>query len=107
MRPFVPDIAELKDQGPLGPAEGVAKYFVPGIRHQLEQSGHVPFGDGLFCQHAIFSGEASGDLDGLCLIFAFELALDERREPGSEQFHCFAYALLVGNGHGLLLGFLK
>ena len=92
--------AQLTDEATLGGPEDGAKDIVPGLPHQLEQSGDVPLGDGLVRQQRVFRiaaqlvGILPAGLDG-----TLDLALDERSESDLEQVQRLADALVIGDGH--------
>ena len=74
-------VAQFADQTTFGVAEGLAENIVPGLPHELEQRGRVPFGNRLLRVQAVLAHEAAGFGRSAVFVSARELALDERAEP--------------------------
>src|SRR5687767_6507544 len=103
MRPFVAHVTQLAHQRALSLAERLAKHVVPGIPHQAQEYRYVP-GSERSVGIEPFAGHEALRLDE-CLSFVevLELPLDKGCEPRLEQFHRFAHAFVVRDGHGVIL----
>ena len=108
VRPLVAPGAKLRHQAAFGEAEGVPEHVVPGLPHQPEQAGGVPVRHRPVRQRRVL-GKAPDRVHahGPGLDPLDHLALDKGRETGAEQLHRPADALVVGGGHGFLLGMAR
>ena len=91
---------QLADEAAFRRTQNPAKYVVPGLPHQLEQSGHVPRGRGLVGQHRVLGVVA--ELEGVepaRLQGGLDLAIDERAEARLEQVQGLADSFVIGDGH--------
>ena len=108
MCPLVAVAAQLADETPLRRSQNLSKDLVPGFPHQLEQSGHVPFGDRFVSQHAIFPVVAqSMGVHFSRIQGAADLAFDKRAQTRFEQIQRLADPFVIRYRHTLLLSFVR
>ena len=92
--------AQLPHESALGRSEDRAEQLVPLVPHQLEESGHVPFGHRpVTDQRVLGEGSQHIRVHPLRLEGAVQLSLDDRPEPRLQQFEGLADPFVVGDCH--------
>ena len=103
MRPPVAEFAQLTHQRALGKTERLAKNLVPLLPYKLEQGGNVEVGRIIVAPGQLVAPTSRNRSNPVFAVVGLQFALDEGLHTLAQELHASADALVVADGHGLLL----